>query len=322
LDAIASDWQAGEIQSYSVSLEHRFGQEWMVSLAGAGNTATHMAIPVNINQPLPDSPYNYNPIINAGTISSAVFSPYLGYGSIEDTFANGKATYAALEANVRHPAGHNLFLSANYTWSHSLSDQRGTAFFRGLENGGPQDAYHEMNDYGTSNIDVPHVFAVSAIWNLPWFQNAHGAKGLALGGWRYSDITSIQSGFALDPGLSVVDQGLATRPDVVPGTTVAGPKTTAEWFNTSAFAAPAAGFFGNAAPGSIRGPGFVNFDMAIYKDFKIRERHSVEFRAEFFNVFNHTNFNGVSTTFGAGNFGNLTSAADPRIVEFALRYQF
>ena len=320
LDSISQNWQPGEVQSYSVSLEHRFGQDWLVSIAGAGNTATHMDMPININQALPDSPYNFNPVINSGTVSSAVYSPYLGYGGIADIQATGIARYTALEANVRHPVGHNVFLSANYTWSHSLSDQRGTAFFRGLNGGGPQDAYHIMNDYGASNIDVPHVFAFSAIWNLPWFQNAHGAKEFALGGWRYSDITAIQSGFALDPGLSVADQGLATRPDA--SSKVPGPKTDAKWFNTSAFAAPAAGFFGNAAPGSIRGPGFINFDMALYKDFKIHESHEVEFRAEFFNIFNHTNFNGVSTTFGAGNFGNLTSAADPRIMEFALRYQF
>ena len=95
-----------------------------------------------------------------------------------------------------------------------------------------------------------------------------------------------------------------------------------DWFNTAAFAAPAAGYFGNAAPGSIQGPGTVDFDMAFYKDFRIRERHTIEFRAELFNIFNHTNFSGVSTSFGTGNFGQITSALDPRIAEFALRYQF
>jgi hypothetical protein len=179
-----------------------------------------------------------------------------------------------------------------------------------------------MNDYGTANIDVPQVFAVSAIYNLPWFANAHGAKRFILGGWRYSDITGIQSGFALDPGIGYSWAGLATRPDRVPGVSVAGPKTISEWFNTNAFSQPAPGYFGNAAPGSIRGPGSITFDMAIYKDFKISERQTFEFRTEAFNAPNHTNFSGVATGIGGGGAGNITSALDPRVFEFALRYQF
>jgi hypothetical protein len=95
-----------------------------------------------------------------------------------------------------------------------------------------------------------------------------------------------------------------------------------EWFNTNAFAAPAAGFFGNAGPGIIPGPGCVDFDMAFYKDFKIGERQKFQFRGELFNIFNHTNFNGVATAVGAGDYGQITSARDPRIVEFVLRYEF
>jgi hypothetical protein len=179
-----------------------------------------------------------------------------------------------------------------------------------------------MNDYGNSNIDATHVFAVSGIWTLPWFANAHGAKRLVLGGWRYSDVTDIQSGFPVDPGNSYPWGGMASRPNRVPGVSVAGPKTIAEWFNTAAFSQPAPGYFGNAAPGSIRGPGFIGFDMALYKDFKIFERHTLQFRTEAFNVFNHTNFNSVNAGIGGGGAGTITGARDPRVFEFALRYQF
>jgi hypothetical protein len=103
---------------------------------------------------------------------------------------------------------------------------------------------------------------------------------------------------------------------------IGGPRSLNEWFNTAALAGPPFGFYGNAAPGIIQGPGVASFDMALYKDFRIKERHTVEFRAEFFNIFNHTNFNGVSTGFGSANFGQVVSALDPRIMEFALRYQF
>ena len=145
---------------------------------------------------------------------------------------------------------------------------------------------------------------------------------MALGGWQFSDITTIQSGFALDPGLAIATPGLATLSDRVTGTSAQGPKTLGEWFNTNAFTAPPAGYFGNAAPGSIIGPGVINFDMALYKDFPIGEHKTFQFRGELFNIFNHANFSGVQTAFGAGNYGQVTSAYDPRIAEFALRFQF
>ncbi len=312
-------YPAAQVQSYSLSMEHQFAGNWFASIAGAGNVAHHIGTYYDINQPLPDPPFDFNPIINTGTVLSQIFSPYQGYGSITTNVSPASSFWDALEINVRHPVGHNLFFSAAYTWEHSLSTERGTVFFENSNT--MQDIYHPRNNYGTTNLNVPQILTISAIWNLPWFQNAHGLKGFALGGWQYSDITTIQSGFNQDPGLSIANQGLATRPDRI-ASTITGPKTVQQWFNTGAFAAPPPGFFGNAAVGSIMGPGTVNFDMALYKDFHFAERHTIEFRSEFFNIFNHTNFNGIDPTFGSGTYGQVTSAADPRIIEFALRYQF
>ena len=167
-----------------------------------------------------------------------------------------------------------------------------------------------------------HVFAFSTYWSLPWLAQEKGFKHLLLGGWQISDVTTIQGGFPVDTSLGTGTPGLATRPNRIAGQSVSGPKTVAEWFNTSAFAAPAPGFFGNATPGSITGPGTISFDMAFYKDFKIGERQKFQFRSEFFNIFNHTNFANVATSFGTPNFGQVTSARDPRIIEFALRFEF
>ena len=312
--------QAPPIQNYSLSLEHQFASDWLVSIAGAGNIGHHFSQTYNINQPLPDAPYDYNPIINSGTVFPYLYSPYQGYGAIDWYTANGNTYWNALEISLRHPVGHNLFLNVSYTWQHGLSDTRGTVLYG--EEGGPQDVYHPRNDYGSSNVNTPQILSFSYIWNLPWYRHVRGLKGTALGGWKYSGVTTIQSGFSLDPGLSIAFQGLATRSDRVSGQSIQGPKTVAEWFNTAAFEAPQPGYFGNAGPGTILGPGVVNFDMAFYKDFRIKERHTIEFRAELFNIFNIANFSGVSTAFGSGNYGQVTSALDPRIAEFALRYQF
>ena len=300
-------YQPTQIQTYSLSLQHQFRRNWIASIAGAGNMARHVPQSWNINQPLPDSPYDYNPIINTG-VTPYTYSPYLGYAGVSSYSSNGNRYWNALEINVRHPLSHNLLMTAAYTWSHTLGDM-------------VVDYHRPKAYYGNSTLNSPQVFSLSGIYNLPWYQHASGWKGVGLGGWRYSTIFLAQSGFSLNPGLSISNQGLAILPDQASGSTN-GSKTVEEWFNTNAYTAPAAGYFGNATPGSIRGPGVVNFDTAFYKDFRIKENQDIEFRAELFNIFNHTNFNGVQTSFGNGNYGHITSARDPRIVEFALRYQF
>jgi hypothetical protein len=134
---------------------------------------------------------------------------------------------------------------------------------------------------------------------------------------------------------------LALRPDQVPGSTTNGPKTwkngtSQQWFNTSAFSCPGLvngvscgtfptasdGLYGNAQTGIIRGPGQELFNTALYKTFNIAEKAHLEFRAEAFNTFNHTNPNNPNTTLGNANYGKVTGAADPRILELAMRLKF
>jgi hypothetical protein len=304
--------QATQVQSYSLSVEHQFAKHWTLSVAGAGTQAHHLASGQwNFNQPRPYGVYDFNPIINTGTVSTYQYAPFLGYGPINTITSAVNTNWKALEMSVRHPMGENLFLSGAYTWSHSLTNGASTV-----------NIYNLKEYYGNSAQNIPQGASATIIWNLPWLKHARGWEGSVLGGWKFSDITTLRSGLSLTPGLSVSHQGIAFRPDVVAGTTLAGPKTVAQWFNTGAFTAPAAGYFGDAGTGIITGPGLVGFDIAVYKDFRIHENHTVEFRTELFNVFNHPNFTSVSTNYGAGNFGQVTAAADPRIAEFALRYQF
>jgi hypothetical protein len=274
--------------------------------------------PGTTNQPLPTPPYDFNPVVNAGNTFAYVFAPYPGYAAINTLTYNFNAYWNALEASVRHPVGHGLFLSIAYTWQHDLSQGRGTSIF---QQSAIQDSYHPRNEYGNSALNVSQILSVSAIWALPWFRTATGWRRSLLGGWQSSFITTVQSGFSLEPALTTPTRGLATRPDRI-ASSVAGPKTVQQWFNTAAFAAPAAGYFGNAAPGSITGPGAMNLDMAFYKDFRLTEHHKLQFRAELFNILNHTNFSSVQTSLGANNFGRVTAARDPRVAEGVLRYEF
>lgn len=307
LYSLDPQYQPARVQTYSLSLQHQFRRNWVVSVAGAGNVARHLWQTWNINQPLPDAPYDYNPIINTG-VTPYTYSPYLGYAGVSSFGSSGDSYWNALEVSVRHPMSRNLLMTAAYTWSHNLSHM-------------VVDYYRPSAYYGNSTINTPQVMTLSWIYNLPWYQKASGWKGVGLGGWKYSTIFVAQSGFSLNPGLSIKNQGLAVLPNQLSSPTN-GPKTVQEWFDTGAYTAPAAGYYGNATPGSIQGPGVVNFDMAFYKDFRFLESQDIEFRAEFFDIFNHTNFNGVETAYGNGNYGHITSARDPRIVEFALRYSF
>ena len=305
--------QVARIQSYSVSLQQQFGNNWLLSIAGAGNISHHLMTSINLNQPSPVTvsgvPYDFNPLINTGNYSSAYFAPYLGWANITYYEPIGVSRWNALEVGVRHPFEHNLYMTIAYTWSHNLTNIANV-----------QNPYNIQASYGNSNLNTPHVFTASFVYALPWLQSSSGWKRILLGGWKYSDMTTIQSGNSLTLGLNTAHTGLATRPNQMEP--VSMPKTFAQWFSTSSFVQPAPGYYGNVGSGTLLGPGLINFNMALYKDFRITEGTSLEFRSEFFNVLNHTNPNAPSTNLGAGNFGVITSAKDPRIGELALKFRF
>jgi len=311
--------QAAQIQTYSLTVEHEFPGSWFASVGFAGNIGRHVASQYDRNQPYPIPGYDFDPSVNTGTFPY-FFGPYKGWGTITTYVSTTNLSWNGLLASLRHNVGKGLFVSASYTWSHALSDTRGNELFQ--DNDSTQDIYHPRADYGNADFNVSQVFAFSYVWDLPFLRQTTGIRHVLLGGWKYTGTTTIQSGFSMSPMLSVDQQGLATRPSIVAGTRLEGPKTVNEWFNVDAFTRPAFGFFGNAGNGIITGPHLINFDMGLYKDFRLTERHIIQFRSEFFNIFNHTNFNAVDTTFGDGAFGQIVGAADPRIIEFALRWQF
>jgi hypothetical protein len=195
----------------------------------------------------------------------------------------------------------------------------GAGGFEGLQ---PQDPYDVKADRGLSDFDRPQMLVFNYVYELPFFHNLHGLAAGVLKGWESTGVLSFESGLPVNPGISTLTNGLATRPDAVAGTSAKGPKTVPEWFNTAAFTAPPFGFYGNAAINSIRGPGFNNWDMGFFKNFAFKESLRLQFRAEMFNTWNHTNFSGIDATYGTGGFGQITSDFNPRVVQFALRLTF
>ncbi|WP_348267724.1 carboxypeptidase-like regulatory domain-containing protein [Edaphobacter paludis] len=332
LSAANQNVQSTSVQSFSLSLEHEIAHNWIGSATYAGSIARHLVGQSNINLAPAYSDatgnYDFNPAINTGAASAyapqtngtaLTNSPFQGYAAINSYETQQSQNWNALELSVRHPVTTNLFLTVAYTYSKDLTDQSsqpGSALTT-------VDPYHPSRYYGNAEgLNFPHSLAITAIYNLPWLQDSKGVKRFAFAGWKLSDITTLRSGTSATPFLSISKQGNGLRPDRVPGVSIHGPKTQKEWFNTAAFVAPKAGFYGNAATGSIQGPGLIDFDMALYKDFHINESNFFEFRGEAFNVLNHTNFTTINTTYGNASYGNATAAADPRILEVALRYHF
>jgi hypothetical protein len=188
--------------------------------------------------------------------------------------------------------------------------------------------YDRAYDFGPSGLDRNQVFVVNFVYNLPFFRNTNNLfLKSALGGWALSAIGTMESGLALNVALggtygSNGIPGSTNRPDVFSPLTY--PSAITVWFNTAIFAPPTPGTWGDASKMMLRGPGRDVWDVSLFKQFAFSEsgQRNLEFRFETFNTFNHTQFNNVDTTFTDGNFGQVTSVWDPRVLQLALKLHF
>jgi hypothetical protein len=215
------------------------------------------------------------------------------------------------------------FLSS-FVWSKSIDDADSVipGFF---ESFGAQDERNLRLERGLSFFDVGRRISAGFVYTLP----AAAFLRPVLSGWGMSGIVTLQDGTPLNPVYFAFDpanSGTPNRPDVVPGVSVRLPRsqrTADRFFNTDAFRAPAQYTFGNAGRNILPGPGNNVFDLALHRRFPVRESKAVEFRAEFFNAFNHPNFGipGPYPDFGPF-FGKIFATGQPRRVQLALRIDF
>jgi hypothetical protein len=185
-------------------------------------------------------------------------------------------------------------------------------------------------DTGPSDFDFNHTFVVSYVWLSPSLSQQNRWLRAVGGGWELSGITTAQSGppLTLFAGTDRSQTGIGyDHADYIGGQVYAnGPCANqapcVSYLKAGSFAAPALGTYGNLAKGALRGPGLFNTDLGASKNLAIRENLKLQFRAEFFNIFNRANFNSPGTTVSSGSFGNILSARDPRIGQLALKLQF
>jgi hypothetical protein len=174
------------------------------------------------------------------------------------------------------------------------------------------------------------------VYTLPFLLHSRSVAGYVLGGWELSGIVSFGSGQYLTAHTSAADpagQGILAagsaesgtgRPDELSNPNSGAPHTLKQWFNTSAFVSVPAGQYrpGNSGIGTIIGPGYEDFDLSLFKNVRIGGERDLQFRFETFNVLNHVNFNAVSTTTSATNYGQVTSDGSPRVIQLGAKFTF
>jgi hypothetical protein len=258
------------------------------------------------------------------TLANPAYGPYYGFMPALDY--GGTSRYNALSLSVQRRAAKGVTFNANYTLSHCISDPGGGTELVGNNNTtaytNPDNRRFDRGNCAGSSTDIRHIFNLSGVAATPQFANR---TLRALGSdWRFSPIFRLLSGDYLTVTTSQ-DRALTTTPTQRVNQLLANPygnKSVKNYLNPAAFGLPDLGTFANTGANAIRGPGTWQFDAALSRTFQIREGHTVEFRWEAFNVINGFRMMDPVVNFNSGNFGQVTTSYDPRIMQFGLKYVF
>ena len=343
--------------SYSLRVEQEITPNTSLTIGYVGSHGYHEIVGLDANTPVPTicpaspCPADYPKTFPAGLAGTPVpaGSYYIPAGTprANPTLANtwtwfsvGDSNYNALQVDLNHRFSHGLSFRGVYTWSKALDDGDSlNATTAGNAPGLVSNPYDIKADWGLATYDVRNVGVISVVYDLPFGKGqalANGLSGFANGlvsGWSVNSIVLLQAGFPFTPQLSYNpsnngDTRNPVRPFVNPnftGSAIIG--TPAQWFNPAAFLQPPpnSGFYGNLGRDNLIGPGLATWDFSAVKDTHIRERLSLQFRAEIFNLLNRANFNTPSlivfTPSGvSGTAGAITSTSTTaRQVQFALK---
>ncbi|MEO8726683.1 MAG: TonB-dependent receptor [Acidobacteriaceae bacterium] len=323
---------------YSLDVQQQLPSNIILDVGYYGAKGTHLLGAADLNQPLPGAYLTQlSPAalaaFDSGNGNSNVLNtirPYVGYGPITAIEPWFGSNYNSLQASLQKTFRGGSLVGIDYTWSHALTnalDDRSNP---------PQNTYCTRCEYGASALDRRNILSANFVYDLPWLHDQKGFTGHVLGGWELSGILAANSGLplqivdfnsSLDPlgqGVQLASSPVQLRPDLIGDPLAGSTHTFKQWFNPNAYASVPAGVIavGNSRPGSVYGPGFVRLDTSLFKNFKFTESVSAQFRAEGFNVLNHTNFNGVDRGLGDTTFGQVTSTRDPRILQIALKLYF
>jgi len=316
------------VQQWNLSLERQFAGNWLISASYMGNKTTHLWVGTELNPGvyIPGT-CGSGPCSTTGNVNQRrvlyLQNPAQGvyYNTIGQTDTGANAEYNALLLTAKHRFSHDFTILSNYTWSHCISE----GDFQG-ELIGPdyQNPYNRNADRGNCLFDHRNVFNTSFVVASPTFGQQW--KRRLLGNWQLSSWFNYTSGTWITPlvGLDNSRTGVGwDRPNVVLSNPLyPSQQSPSKWFNPAAFTPNAIGTYGNAGRDSILGPHAVYLNSALMRSFPVSETKRFEFRFEMFNALNHPNFGLPNTSMKSSQFGQITSAGDPRILQFGLKFYF
>jgi Carboxypeptidase regulatory-like domain/TonB dependent receptor len=354
-------------QQWHMGVQYQLPADTMLDFSYAGSRGLKLYAFYNGNQAVPTIDQSAllaprRPVHTCNTTLLPDCDPSVFDTTIATFRSNAFSNYHSLQARLQKRFTHGLQFEASYTYSHAL-DNASSANLGSFATGDFRDQRFPKMEYGNADFDVRHRFVLSYAYELPFGKgkrfagNAQGLINQVIGGWEVAGITTGSTGTYFTPtdistNLANADNGgnvaNASRPDRIgdPNARHCVPGTL---FNTCAFATNTTpGVFGDSGRNVIRGPGFQNWDLSFFKNFPIREEMRFEFRAEFFNIWNHVNpqlypgtfaFNNPATEHGLDvapgtsgcpidnlnqdcAWGFAQSARDPRFVQFALKFYF
>lgn len=355
-NAYLGPWKTPRTLQESLNFQYQFLPTWMLEVGYSGNRGEHLAIATEA-QNMPRLASAANPITNPqdGTLittntpgNAYLRVPWIGFGpmSVYCTCTNGDSNYNGLQISVRKQLSHGLTLQAAFTHSKTLTDFVGGGGDLNADSNNPSNL---AQAYGPADFDRANRLIFSYTYQFPGYSQGHGLAGKALTGWSVSGVTTIQSG---DP-LTFTDFFAGTayygginyssRAEFCPGMSNANLKTPGSvrdrlnhYVNAAAFCAPpvvsvggpgtTGTDFGDSGRGIMRGPGQNNFDVSIAKTTRVgglSEQAELNFRAEFFNAFNHPQFGDPSEFLNLPSLGVINSTiVAPRLIQFGVKYAF
>lgn len=297
---------------WSFGIQRELVSNLMLGVTYVGNRGVHEPGGLSYNQPVLGASY-----ANPGD-SLDYLRPYAGFTNIRNTEYAYNSRYNALEVTLDRRLAKGLQFDVAYTYSKAMDEAEGYG-------DNALDTYEpHWFRYGRASFDRTNVFNVSYIYQLPFLLNQKGLLGM-LGGWELSGITTFQTGLPTTLGVSgdISGTGSGARPVWISNPNLPkSERTVQRYFNTGSIAVPANGTWGNEGRDTLIRPGINDWDMALLKNFHVGEHATLQFRGDFFNIWNHPQFNNVSTTYGSANFGQVTGAQAPRIIQLGAQLSF
>jgi hypothetical protein len=303
-------------EQFNFNIQRTLSQNLILEVGYSHTHGLHMMRTQDLNQPLP------NVGIANKTLNANQYRPYLGFGQIQNREQSYSSKYNGLQVELSRRFARGMLFKVDYTWSKALDTT--DCCSGNIYNFYPNTRNASL-EWGRSSMDAEHNLISNFVYELPFLRNRRDLAGQVLGGWQLSGILTFQSGLPIDPTVGIDQAGVGSsarqRPQIVGNPFLGfGDRTVGKWFDPTGFAVPAIGAFATTSRNFLSAPGTNNWDMSLYKTFKLHERVNLQLRVDAFNPWNHTEFSTIGTNFSVpSQFGKVTAAKNARNLMLGLR---